>query len=125
MQGVLCKCDRYPSRAGVIQYTSPQPKILTVSIRRGQAHESDEDAGAKAELLSLKKKSSTDPEPSTNLKGKIPQAKPIEVIWLRPRKYCQTSLLKKQVDVSIQKLTTTVIGPGATDVARMRLELPT
>jgi len=38
-------------------------------------------------------------------------------------KYSQACLLKKQVDASIEKLTTTVAGLGVTDVARMRLEV--
>ena len=36
-------------------------------------------------------------------------------------KYSQACLLKKQVDVSIKKLTKTVVGLGGTDVARTRL----
>jgi len=36
-------------------------------------------------------------------------------------KYSQASLLKKQVDMSIQKFTTTVVGPGVTNAARKRL----
>ena len=38
-------------------------------------------------------------------------------------KYSQACLLKKQVEVAIEKLTRTVTGLGATDVARMRLEV--
>ena len=38
-------------------------------------------------------------------------------------KYSQACLPKKQVDMSIQKLTTTVAGPGATYVVRTRLEV--
>jgi len=38
-------------------------------------------------------------------------------------KYFQACLLKKQVDMAIQKLTRTVTGPGATDAAWMRLEV--
>ena len=38
-------------------------------------------------------------------------------------KYSQACLLKKQVDMAIKKLTRTVTGPGATDVAWMRLEV--
>ena len=38
-------------------------------------------------------------------------------------KYSQASLLKKQLDVSIQKLTATVAGLGVTDAVRMRLEV--
>ena len=36
-------------------------------------------------------------------------------------KYSQACLLKKQVDVAIKKLTRTVMGPGATNVALSRL----
>ena len=38
-------------------------------------------------------------------------------------KYSQACLLKKQVNASIQKLTATVAGLGATNVARTRLEV--
>ena len=38
-------------------------------------------------------------------------------------KYSQACLLKKQLDMAIEKLTRTVAGPGATDAARTRLEV--
>jgi len=38
-------------------------------------------------------------------------------------KYSQACILKKQVDVTIEKLTRTVVGPGETDAVRMRLEV--
>jgi len=38
-------------------------------------------------------------------------------------KYSQAFHLKRQVDVAIEKLTKTVAGPGATDVAHMRLAI--
>src|SRR5882724_5269372 len=38
-------------------------------------------------------------------------------------KYPQACILKKQVGTSIQKLTTTVMGPGVTNVVRMRLAI--
>jgi len=57
----------YPSRAEVIQYTSPQLEILTVpsQCQEGQDHnEGDDDAGVKAEFSELEKYLSTDAEPS-------------------------------------------------------------
>jgi len=53
----------YPSRGVVVQYTSPQLEILTVpsQCREGPDRDGgDDDAGAEAELLSLKKNLSTD-----------------------------------------------------------------
>ena len=38
-------------------------------------------------------------------------------------KYSQACLLKKQMDAAIEKLTRTVTGPGATDVAQKILEV--
>src|SRR5882724_5033328 len=47
-----------------------------------------------------------------------PKTRPIDTM-----KYSQACLLKKQVDTAIKKLTRTITGPGATNVAWMRLEV--
>jgi len=36
-------------------------------------------------------------------------------------KYSQSCILKKQMDVAIERLSRTIAGPGATDAARIRL----
>jgi len=54
--GVLFRSMTYPSRAGVIQYPSPQLKILTVpsqSLKVRDHDEGDDDPRPEAELLSL------------------------------------------------------------------------
>src|SRR5882724_9419738 len=47
-----------------------------------------------------------------------PKTKPTDTM-----KYSQACLLKKQVDMAIEKLTRTVTGPGETDAAQTRLEV--
>jgi len=66
----------YSSRAKVIQYTSPQLEILTVPSQCQEGpdcNEGDDDAGAEAELLNLKKYLSTDTEPSSDPTEKSPK----------------------------------------------------
>jgi len=99
--GVLSGSMTYLSRAGVIQYTSPQLKMLSVPSQHqeGLGHDTgDDDAGAKAELLSLKK---IKHQFRIFDQTKRPHSwtKPIEAIQAR-MKYSQACLLKKQGDVT-------------------------
>jgi len=75
VQGVLPRSMTYPSRAGVIQYTSPQLKMLTVpsQCQDGKGHDTDgDDAGAEVESQRLKNLS-TNSESSTEPKGQAPE----------------------------------------------------
>jgi len=72
-----------------------------------------------AELLSLKKNQALTLNHQLTQSSSISQAKSSELT--DKMKYSQACLLKKQMDISINKLAMTVMGLGVTDEARKRL----
>src|SRR5882724_11625880 len=79
-------------------------------------------AVAQIRFAESKKKLSTYAGSSTNLKANLLR-RTSEVTQPDKMKYSQACLLKKQVEASIEKLMATVVGQGATDAVRTRLEV--
>jgi len=78
--------------------------------------------GPEVELLRLEKILSTEAGSSPDLNAsknhlRRPDSRKTNM------KYSQACILKKQADVTIERLTLTVVGRGATDAARTRLEV--